>query len=560
MEAAQLLQLNSNSHAVNNSSYQTVESSKSKSSFRKKLNNATTHRKQKQQSERLLNQNDIDSVEDLKQNLSQEELKKFQKLLNEDADSSLSSKELAQLQKLLSEDSDLKLSSAELKKILSEDLDLNLSPKELQKLQKLLAKDGFEITEEELKDLLDSIGSIYQELMELDINQLSSLSKVEKNEFKELKADLLTTVKEFKLQLKNLKEIDAQQFELSQQQSTKEQHQLKATKQLKENLLQKLAELKKLVSKMQKQKSAAGLKSSQQNQQLQQISRLLKQLNNSDSKLNKLLQKYGITGEQLEVDSNKQQAKPETQQLSKEQLESKGDKPPDSSDKSSLNQLLKSQNEETKEEKVKVRLSSDKQKLKAESFNAAKVRADEGQMRAKSNAVKQNIINSKFMNVNGSLQRVDQTKVVDQVLQQLEQLKSLGKNELTLKLKPDFLGKVDLKMAISDGVLTTKIMAENHQVKKAIEAQLHQLKNALTEKDLEVGEMVVEVGSEEDFSSFQEQESFTQQEFSGRQQNRQNQQELDPELLMELGEIEEPIEVDSAVDSSLAVDSIDYVI
>lgn len=294
MEAAQLLQLNSSSQTVNNSSFQTVENSKSGSSFLQKLNNAAVGQKQKQQSGQLLNQNGIDSVKDLKQNLSQEELKKFQRLLNEDTD----------------------LDSIKLKKLFDKDLDLNLNQTELQKLKKLLTEDGFEITEEELKDLLDSIGSIYQELMELDINKLSSLSEAEQSELKQLKADLLAAIKEFKLQLKNLKEIDAKQLELLQQQSTKEQHQIKATKQFKENLLQKLAELKKLAGKMQKQRSAAGLKSGQQNQQLQQISKMLKQLTNSDSKLSKLLQKYGIAGEQIEVETKKQQAKVKNQQSS----------------------------------------------------------------------------------------------------------------------------------------------------------------------------------------------------------------------------------------------------
>ncbi|MBM7623519.1 flagellar hook-length control protein FliK [Sporohalobacter salinus] len=551
MEAAQLLQLNSNSQSAHNSSHRMARNKKANkkpgSSFLNKLENAALNQKDKQKVKELLSQNS-------------------------------NSEELKKLQKLLDKDSDVNLSSTELKKLFGEDSNLKLTSKELHKLQKLLAKDGIEITEEELKELFDSIGSIYQQLMKLNVNQLSSLSEAEKTKLKNLKTKLLTTAKEFELQLKKLKEIGAGQLKLldklssDQQQSIKNRKNLEAVKKFKENLLQKLAELKKLASKMQKQRSTFGLKGNQQNQRLQQISKLLKQLTNSDSKLSKLLQKYGITGDQIEVKqknqqvkvgshqsfNNKEPAKDNTlsdQQPSKEQLKSKESQ----SDKSLLKQLLESQNKETSEKKVRVRLSSDKQKLKEESFNAAKIRVED-QMRAKNNVVRQNIVNSKFMNVNGNLQRVDQTKVVSQVLQQLEQLKSLGKNELTLKLKPDSLGKVNLKMAISDGVLTTKVMAENYQVKKAIEAQLHQLKNALTEKNLEVGEMVVEVGSEEDFSSFQEQESFNQQGFSGRQQSNKNQQRLDPELLEELGKIEEPIEVDSVVESSLEIDSIDYVI
>lgn len=67
---------------------------------------------------------------------------------------------------------------------------------------------------------------------------------------------------------------------------------------------------------------------------------------------------------------------------------------------------------------------------------------------------------------------------------------------MTLKLNPDVLGNVEIKMEIIKGVLQAEISVENMIVKGAIDANLSDLKNALSDKGYQVESLNVSVGQE----------------------------------------------------------------
>lgn len=67
---------------------------------------------------------------------------------------------------------------------------------------------------------------------------------------------------------------------------------------------------------------------------------------------------------------------------------------------------------------------------------------------------------------------------------------------MTMKLNPEVLGNVEIKMEIIKGVLQAEIKVENMIVKGAIESSLIDLKNALSEKGYQVESLNVSVGKE----------------------------------------------------------------
>ncbi len=67
---------------------------------------------------------------------------------------------------------------------------------------------------------------------------------------------------------------------------------------------------------------------------------------------------------------------------------------------------------------------------------------------------------------------------------------------MTMKLNPEVLGDIEIKMEIVKGVLQAEIKVENMIVKGAIEASLSDLKNALSDKGYQVDSLNVFVGKD----------------------------------------------------------------
>ncbi|MDS1029529.1 flagellar hook-length control protein FliK [Bacillota bacterium LX-D] len=85
--------------------------------------------------------------------------------------------------------------------------------------------------------------------------------------------------------------------------------------------------------------------------------------------------------------------------------------------------------------------------------------------------------------------------LASQLIESIKTNISKGKSELEVQLKPDYLGKVHLKLSLEDGVLAAKIAVENQAVGKNLENNLQQLRQSFQEQGLKFSAIDVEVGS-----------------------------------------------------------------
>ncbi|MEW6619745.1 MAG: flagellar hook-length control protein FliK, partial [bacterium] len=69
-------------------------------------------------------------------------------------------------------------------------------------------------------------------------------------------------------------------------------------------------------------------------------------------------------------------------------------------------------------------------------------------------------------------------------------------SEIQVKLKPEYLGKLELKITQQDGKIFAKFVVENFELKELIESELASLKEILVEKGLDLQGIEVYVGQE----------------------------------------------------------------
>lgn len=88
-------------------------------------------------------------------------------------------------------------------------------------------------------------------------------------------------------------------------------------------------------------------------------------------------------------------------------------------------------------------------------------------------------------------------------------------SEMFLKLKPDNLGNLSMKISIERGMMVARFDVESQMVKEAIESNLEDLRNALSDKGFEIKEFSVSVNKDSDnqessFSYFSKKKSKKQ--------------------------------------------------
>lgn len=89
-----------------------------------------------------------------------------------------------------------------------------------------------------------------------------------------------------------------------------------------------------------------------------------------------------------------------------------------------------------------------------------------------------------------------QNPIFDQVIQSAKITVTDGKSEATIKLNPDFLGKVEMKVLVEDGKVNVKFTAENSVVQNAILENINDLKRSLTEAGLDVENVLVSLADQ----------------------------------------------------------------
>ena len=90
----------------------------------------------------------------------------------------------------------------------------------------------------------------------------------------------------------------------------------------------------------------------------------------------------------------------------------------------------------------------------------------------------------------------DAEGIMKQIINQVKVGVGREVTTMELQLHPESLGKLDLQVAMKDGMFVAKITTENEVVKNVIEAQLIQLKETLEEQGLKVSSVEVSVAKE----------------------------------------------------------------
>lgn len=106
-----------------------------------------------------------------------------------------------------------------------------------------------------------------------------------------------------------------------------------------------------------------------------------------------------------------------------------------------------------------------------------------------------------------------------------------GTNRISIKLYPEHLGQLRIELLQTNGVLTARILASNALGKEMLESQLHQLRQAFLQQNIQVeridiSQMLTETPYEEREHAFNQ--HFKQQQ---EQTNEQNHQEDDEEAM-----------------------------
>ncbi len=82
------------------------------------------------------------------------------------------------------------------------------------------------------------------------------------------------------------------------------------------------------------------------------------------------------------------------------------------------------------------------------------------------------------------------------------------KSEVKIKLKPEILGELVLKIELEKGVVVAKALVDNYRVKELLETNMYQLKEGLEEQGVKIKTFEVQVGSNTDFEKQNRQSTF----------------------------------------------------
>lgn len=86
------------------------------------------------------------------------------------------------------------------------------------------------------------------------------------------------------------------------------------------------------------------------------------------------------------------------------------------------------------------------------------------------------------------------TDLIQQIAEKAQVLVGSDKSEITLQLKPESLGKLQLQVVHERGEIVAKFMAENEQVKSILESNMQLLKDSLEKSGIDIQSLSVSVG------------------------------------------------------------------
>lgn len=117
--------------------------------------------------------------------------------------------------------------------------------------------------------------------------------------------------------------------------------------------------------------------------------------------------------------------------------------------------------------------------------------------------------------------RVNAESVINQVNKGISKEMSAEKSSITMSLRPESLGKVDISLVSEKGVLTAQILTESTQAKEMLSKGLDSLKQSLQEQGIAVNNIVVQVQEPSSSNTANNGKSFEQgmSKFENQNQN-----------------------------------------
>ncbi|MDN5346749.1 MAG: flagellar hook-length control protein FliK [Clostridia bacterium] len=93
-------------------------------------------------------------------------------------------------------------------------------------------------------------------------------------------------------------------------------------------------------------------------------------------------------------------------------------------------------------------------------------------------------------------------EIAARIVEKMQLTRRQGRSELEIKLKPESLGSLHLKLTWQDGRLGVQMLAESRQAGQALENSLPELRRLLQQQGVNVGEMEVQVGSQSESGGY----------------------------------------------------------
>lgn len=110
-----------------------------------------------------------------------------------------------------------------------------------------------------------------------------------------------------------------------------------------------------------------------------------------------------------------------------------------------------------------------------------------------SKIVNNNIINpEQYMNI-------DKTDVLKQITSKVRSDYDNELNEINIKLTPEHLGNLTIKVSLERGILSARALVENVNVKQLLQSNLGELKESLKDQGIEFNSIDVSVGEDQEF-------------------------------------------------------------
>lgn len=94
---------------------------------------------------------------------------------------------------------------------------------------------------------------------------------------------------------------------------------------------------------------------------------------------------------------------------------------------------------------------------------------------------------------------IPKDEVIKQIIDKGKAIINDEKSEVRIKLKPEILGELVLKIELEKGEVVAKALVDNYKTKELLETNIYQLKEGLEEQGIEIKTFEVQVGSDSDF-------------------------------------------------------------